>query len=140
MEKKEFPTSVLPFALSLRNESANSNLDIMDSLEPRLKRCRSCGACSETMSKCQTCKNHYQIKWSESHILHIFALCVLSPQKYPSCSNCPQNLTDHTFIIRSENDGFGSARWCTLHIFDCFVKSSDLVSFPNPKWCPNLFQ
>mmetsp|Transcript_60925 Transcript_60925/g.127712 ORF Transcript_60925/g.127712 Transcript_60925/m.127712 type:complete len:106 (-) Transcript_60925:75-392(-) len=35
----------------------------MDSLEPRLKRCRSCGACSETMSKCQTCKKDYKIKW-----------------------------------------------------------------------------
>ncbi len=44
----------------------------MDSLEPRLKRCRSCGRCSEKMSKCQTCKNRYQIKWSESRAFHTF--------------------------------------------------------------------
>lgn len=58
----------------------------MDSLEPRLKRCRSCGACSESMDKCQTCKNKYKIKWSVSFISLIFngSACFISKWPGPS--------------------------------------------------------
>ena len=56
------------FGSSLNSWSFQSR---MDSLEPRLKRCRSCGACSESMDKCQTCKYKYKIKWSVSFISRI---------------------------------------------------------------------
>ncbi len=59
----------------------------MDSLEPRLKRCRSCGACSESMDKCQTCKNKYKIKWSVSFNFHIFNRCAcFISSKWPGSS------------------------------------------------------
>ena len=58
----------------------------MDSLEPRLKRCRSCGACSESMDKCQTCKNKYKIKWSVSFNFHMFNRSVCFISKWPGPS------------------------------------------------------
>jgi hypothetical protein len=40
-------------------------------MEPRLKRCRACGACSEKMDKCPTCRDRFQLKWSA--LAHLFS-------------------------------------------------------------------
>jgi hypothetical protein len=49
---------VMNFVVIARNSLIQGTMD------PRLKRCRACGACSEKMDKCPTCKSQYQIKWS----------------------------------------------------------------------------
>jgi hypothetical protein len=35
-------------------------------MDPKLKRCRACGVCSEKMDKCPICKESYQLKWSDA--------------------------------------------------------------------------
>ncbi len=32
-------------------------------IEPILKRCRTCGKCSEQMDKCPICKDQFKLKW-----------------------------------------------------------------------------
>jgi hypothetical protein len=45
-------------------------------LEPKLKQCRACGACSEKMEKCPICKDRFQIKWSAHGAFSIFIVAV----------------------------------------------------------------
>ena len=82
-QNKKRASSAKIFESSLNIWSFQSR---MDSLEPRLKRCRSCGACSKSMDKCQTCKNKYKIKWSVSFNSLIFngSACFISKWPGPS--------------------------------------------------------
>ena len=46
--------------------------------DPKLKQCRACGACSEKMDKCQTCRDLFKMKWSAPWLLCClccFSLC-----------------------------------------------------------------
>ncbi len=56
----------------------------------RLKRCRSCGVCSERKNKCQTCKSKYQINWSVSCTFHVLSplWSLINKQANPTLARC----------------------------------------------------
>jgi hypothetical protein len=71
IEKKKIPSRASPSNQdaeiaqpfqTVRNDKASSER----ATEPRLKKCRTCGKCSDRMDKCKICKFQFQQNWFET--------------------------------------------------------------------------
>ena len=60
----DIPLAVSRARALLKSENKTQFLKfLLSKMEPKLKRCRACGKCSEQMDKCPICKTQFKLRW-----------------------------------------------------------------------------